>query len=143
MSVSKVTFYHLASCKGLCIAKKWSKNRLEQCYQPVYMKVSGKEVQTAVFLEILYSPSISLLSSFPLALFFSSLNKSETPLANSVSFQLWSQCANLLFQIAPHLLKHDRYSTSTVHRNARKSHHKFFYTGKNSVIFVTFYAKNT
>ena len=69
MSVSKVTFYHLASCKGLCVAKKWSKNRLEQFYQPVYVKVSSKEVQTAVFLEILYSPSISLLSSFPLALF--------------------------------------------------------------------------
>ena len=80
MSVSKVTLHQLASCKGLCIAKKWSKNRLEQCYQPVYMKVSGKEVQTAVFLEILYSPSISLLSSFSLQCsLFSSLNKSETP----------------------------------------------------------------
>ena len=108
----------------------------------LYESIEQGSANCCIFRNSIFPFHISSLF-IPSCSLFSSLNKSETPLANSVSFQLWSQCANLLFQIAPHLLKHDRYSTSTVHRNARKSQHKFLYKGKNSVIFVDFYAKIT
>ena len=108
----------------------------------LYESIEQGSANCCIFRNSIFPFHISSLF-IPSCSLFSSLNKSETLLANSVSFQLWSQCANLLFQIAPHLLKHDRYSTSAVHRNARESQHKYLYKGKKSVIFVDFYARNT